>query len=414
MAQTFRALRNPNYRLFWCGQVVSMVGTWMQRVAQAWLVLKLTDSPLALGIATACQTAPVLVLSLFGGVVADRVPKHRLLVVTQTVMLVQASLFAVLTAGGWIRLGDIYLLAALWGVANAFDYPARQAFTKELVAAEDVPNAVALNSIVMNTARLGGPALSGLTIAAFGVAACFALNAASFLAVIAALLFMRPDRFFDVPRPTQGRILAQIAEGLRYVRRTPEIAVLLLLAVTFGIFGYNFDIVLPLIARFVLHAGPVGFGALSSAMAVGSLVGAFRVAYRGTATLRLVLVGAAGFSIFLLCLALADRWLLVMPVLLVLGVCSITYFTTSTSRVQMITPPELRGRVMSLYAFLDLGSAPVGSLLIGTLAKHVGVRPAVAAFALACGLGTLMCALYIRQRRAHAAPATAPEIAPLT
>src|SRR4051812_43784621 len=235
VAQTFRALRNPNYRLFWCGQVVSMIGTWMQRVAQAWLVLQLTGSPLALGVATACQTAPVLVLSLFAGVVADRVPKHRLLVVTQSVMLIQASLFAMLTAGGWIRLRDIYLLAALWGIANAFDYPARQSFTKELVGPDDVPNAVALNSIVMNTARLGGPALAGLTIAAFGVTACFALNAVSFLAVIGALLLMRPERFFDVPTPLAGKVLAQIAEGLRYVRRTPEIAVLLLLAVTFGI-----------------------------------------------------------------------------------------------------------------------------------------------------------------------------------
>lgn len=390
-----------------------MVGTWMQRVAQAWLVLQLTGSPLALGIATACQTAPVLLFSLFGGVVADRVPKHRLLIVTQTVMLIQASLFAVLTAGGWIRLIDIYLLAALWGIANAFDYPARQSFTKELVPTEDVPNAVALNSIVMNTARLGGPALAGLTIAAFGVTACFALNAVSFLAVIGALLLMRPDRFFDVPTPLAGRMLAQIAEGLRYVRRTPEIAVLMLLAVTFGIFGYNFDIILPLIARFVLNAGPVGFGALSSAMAIGSLVGAFRIAYRGTASLGMVLIGAAGFSGFLLLLALSNRWLITVPVLMLLGASSITYFTTSTSRVQMIAPPELRGRVMSLYAFVDLGSAPIGSLLIGTLAKHMGVRPAVGTFALACGLGTFCCFLYIRQRRVHTASEYMPrEAAP--
>jgi MFS family permease len=414
LRHTFRALQNSNYRLFWIGQIISMLGTWMQRVAQAWLVLRLTDSPLALGIATACQTAPVLVLSLFGGVLADRVPKHRLLIVTQGIMLVQASLFATLTAGGWIRLSHIYLLAALWGIANAFDYPARQSFTKEMVGPEDVPNAVALNSIVMNTARLGGPALAGLTIAAFGVTACFALNAVSFIAVIIALLRMRPEQFFDVPPPSQGRVLAQIAEGLRYVRRTPEIAVLLLLAVTFGIFGYNFDIILPLIARFVLHAGPIGFGILSSAMAVGSLAGAFGIAYRGTATVRIVLVGAAGFSTFLFLLALSDRWLMILPVLVLLGASSITYFTTSTSRVQMIAPPELRGRVMSLYAFLDLGSAPLGSLLIGTLAKHLGVRPAVGGFALACGLGTLISFLYVRQRRARTAAYSPPDIIPTT
>jgi hypothetical protein len=170
-----------------------------------------------------------------------------------------------------------------------------------------------------------------------------------------------------------------------------------------GIFGYNFDIILPLIARFVLHAGPVGFGALPSAMAIGSLVGAFRVTYRGTATVGLVLFGAAGFRGFLLCLALSNRWIMTVPLLVLLGACIITYFTTSTSRVQMIALPEFRGRVISLYAFLDLGSAPVGSLLIGTLAKHLGVRPAVGVFALACGPGTLVCSLYIRQRRAHSA-----------
>ncbi len=176
----------------------------------------------------------------------------------------------------------------------------------------------------------------------------------------------------------------------------------------FGIFGYNFDIILPLIARFVLDAGPVGFGALSSAMAIGSLVGAFRIAYRGTASLSMVLIGAAGFSGFLFLLALSDRWMITVPVLMLLGASSITYFTTSTSRVQMIAPPELRGRVMSLYAFLDLGSAPIGSLLIGTLAKRLGVRPAVGTFALACALGTICCFLYIRQRRAHTTPEYVP------
>ena len=170
LKQTFRALRNPNYRLFWFGQVVSMVGTWMQRIGQAWLVLRLTDSPLALGVVTACQTLPVLLLALFGGVIADRMPKRRVLVITQGVMLAQASLLAVLTAGGWISLVQLYILAAVLGTASALDNPTRQAFVKELVGPEDVPNAVALNSIVMNTARLIGPALGGLTIAAFGVA----------------------------------------------------------------------------------------------------------------------------------------------------------------------------------------------------------------------------------------------------
>ncbi len=412
LTRTFRSLRNPNYRLYWIGQVISMLGTWMQTIGQAWLVLRLTDSPLALGVVTACQMFPVLIFGLFGGVIADRVPKRRLLVITQTIMLLQATALALLTAGGWINLAALYLLAAVLGTATALDNPTRQAFIKEMVGPDDVPNAVALNSIVQNTARLAGPALAGLTIAAVGVTACFALNAVSFLAVIVALLLMRPERFYESPAPRRGRVLAQIAEGLRYALRTPEIGPILLLTVTFGIFGYNFNIILPLLARYVLHAGPVGFGALSSAMAVGSLIGALRIAYSGVASRRMLLVGAAGFSTLLLCLALSTRWLTMIPALAVLGACSITYFTTSTSRVQLIVAPELRGRVMSLYAFLDLGSAPIGSLLLGTLAKHVGVRPTVGAFAVACGLGTFAGFLSLHRQRAHSAPSIPREVMP--
>jgi MFS family permease len=412
LGRTFRALRNPNYRLYWIGQVISMVGTWMQTIAQAWLVLRLTNSPQALGIITACQMLPVLLFSLFSGVIADRVPKRRLLVITQSMMLVQASLVAVLTAGGWITLAMLYGLAAVLGTATALDNPTRQAFIKEMVGPDDVPNAIALNSIVMNTARLTGPALAGLTIAAVGVTACFALNAASFLAVIGALLLMRPERFYEAPAPQRGRMLAQIGEGLRYALRTPEIAPILLLAVVFGIFGYNFNIILPLLARYVLHAGPVGFGALSSAMAVGSLIGALRMAYSGVASQRMLIAGAAGFSTLLLCVALSTTWLMMVPALAVLGACSITYFTTATSRVQLIVPPELRGRVMSLYSFLDLGSAPVGSLLIGALANRLGVRPAVGAFAIACGIGTFAGSLYMRQQRVHPASHAPREMLP--
>ncbi len=410
--RTFRSLRNPNYRLYWIGQVISMLGTWMQTIGQAWLVLRLTDSPLALGVVTACQTLPVLVFGLFGGVIADRVPKRRLLVITQTMMLVQASALAVLTAGGWINLVALYLLAAVLGTATALDNPTRQSFVKEMVGPDDVPNAVALNSIVMNTARLAGPALAGLTIAAVGVTACFALNAVSFIAVIVALLRMRPERFYEAPAPQRGKVLVQIGEELRYALRTPEIAPILLLTVTFGIFGYNFNIILPLLARYVLHAGPIGFGALSSAMAVGSLIGALRIAYSGVASQRMLLTGAAGFSMMLLCVALSTRWLTLIPALALLGACSITYFTTSTSRVQLIVPAELRGRVMSLYAFLDLGSAPIGSLLLGLLARHFGVRPAVGAFAVACSLGTLAGFFYLRQQRVRPARSIPQEIMP--
>ncbi len=403
LKQTFRALRNPNYRLFWIGQIVSMVGTWMQRVGQAWLVLRLTDSPLALGIVTACQTLPVLLLALFGGVVADRVPKRRLLVITQLVMLAQATLLVALTATGAINLVSLSILAAVLGAATAMDNPTRQAFVKEMVGPDDVPNAVALNSIVMNTARLVGPALGGVTIAAIGVAGCFTVNAVSFLAVIGGLLLMRPERFFEVASPPRGKVLAQIGEGLRYSVRTPEIALVMLLMGVIGTFGYNFTVLLPLIAQYVLHAGPVGFGALASAMAVGSLIAALGIAYSGRVTQRTLLTGAAGFSALLLCLALSNVWVVTIAVLVALGLFSIIFTATANSRLQIVTPPQLRGRVMSLYTMLFLGSTPIGSLVLGTLAEHQGVQIAVGEIAVICGLGTVAGLLYIRRQHARSA-----------
>ncbi|MDQ2785833.1 MAG: MFS transporter [Chloroflexota bacterium] len=400
LKQAFRALRNPNYRLFWFGQVISMIGTWMQRIGQAWLVLRLTNSPLALGIVTACQTLPVLLLALFGGVIADRMPKRRVLIVTQGIMLVQASVLALLTAGGWIRLIDLYILAAILGTASALDNPTRQAFVKEMVGPDDVPNAVALNSIVMNTARLVGPALGGLTIAAIGVAGCFTLNAVSFLGAIGALILMRPDRFYEVLSPARGKMFAQIGEGLRYVVRTPDIALVMLLMGVIGTFGYNFTVLLPLIAQYVLHAGPIGFGTLTSAMAVGSLIAAFGIAYSGRVTQRTLLTGAAGFSVLLLCLALTSIWAVTIAVLVALGLFSIVFTTTANSRLQILTPPQLRGRVMSLYTMLFLGSTPIGSVVLGILAQRQGVQVAVGEVAVICGVGTIGGLLYIRQHRA--------------
>ncbi len=399
LRQAFRALHNGNYRLFWSGQIISMVGTWMQRIAQAWLVLRLTHSPVALGLVTACQTVPVLVLVLFGGVVADRVPKRRLLVTTQAVMLVQAAILAVLVATGWINLILLYILAAVLGTATALDNPARQAFVKELVGPDDVPNAVALNSLVFNTARLVGPALAGITIAAIGVAGCFGLNAVSFIAVIAGLLLMRPERFYDIPRAPHGKVLGQIGEGLRYAVQTPDIALVMILMGVIGTFGYNFTVLLPLIATYVLHTGSIGFGALTSAMAIGSLGAAFGIAYNGQATQRTLLIGATGFSALLLLLALSTHWVTTIAALIALGTFSITFTATANSRLQIITPPQLRGRVMSLYTLLFLGSTPIGSLVLGFLAEHQGVRVAVGEVAVVCGLGIIVGLLYIRRHR---------------
>jgi MFS family permease len=409
--QTFRALNNRNYRLFWSGQVISAVGTWMQRTALAWLVLQMTDSPVALGLTTTFQTLPVLLLALFGGVIADRFEKRRLLLVTQTVMLLQAFALAGMIALGRENLVAIYALAAVLGVATAVDNPTRQAFVKELVGPADVPNAVALNSTVFNAARLVGPALGGITIALVGVAGAFTLNAFSFVAVLIGLLLMRPEGFYDAPSPQRGKVLAQIGEGLRYSVRTPDVAVVLLLMAVIGTFGYNFTVVLPLFAEYVLDAGPVGFGLLTSSMAIGSLTAALSIAYSGRVSQRTLFVGAGGFSLLLFGLALSSGWAMAVPVLIALGFFSITFTATANSRLQLITPPHLRGRVMSLYTMLFLGSTPIGSIVIGTLASRQSVRIAIGEVAILCGLGTVAGLLYLRAHRTHEQPSeTMPDL----
>jgi len=394
--QTFRALRNRNYRLFWSGQVISAMGTWMQRIALAWLVLEITNSPLALGLVTTFQTLPVLFLSLFGGVIADRVSKRKLLLVTQAVKLVPSAVLAILVILGNSNLVAIYILATLLGITNAIDSPARQAFVKELAGPDDLPNAIALNSIVFNSARLIGPALGGLTIAWVGVAGCFTIDALSFVAVLIGLAMMREEELYDVPNPPKGRMLNQITEGVRYAARTPDIALVLILMAVIGTFGYNFTVLLPLIAKYVLDAGPIGFGILTSSMAVGSLSAAVGIAYSGRVSRRTLMIGATGFPVLLTGLALSNVWLTTVAVLIALGVFSITFSATANSRLQMLSAPEMRGRVMSFYTLLFMGSTPIGSLVIGTLADHQGVQTATAEVALICAIGVVIGYLYIR------------------
>ena len=410
--RTFRSLRNRNYRLYWCGQVVSLSGTWMQRIAQSWLVLQITHSPLALGTVTTVQFAPILILSLFGGVLADRVPKWRFLMLTQTVMAFQALILAILVSTGHVQLIHVYILAAVLGIANALDNPTRQAFVVELVGREDLPNAVALNSTIFNTSRIVGPALGGLLIAAFGVAGCFYLNAFSFLAVIGGLLLMDPTRFFAGRPARAGRVFGQIGEGLRYAVSTPDIALPLLLMGVLGTFGYNFTVILPLIADEVLHSGAIGFGGLTAAMGVGSLMAALGVAYRGRATRRTLLGGAIGFSILLFLVALSHWWLLTIPLLVALGLCSIIFSTTANTRLQLVAPSHMRGRVMSIYQLLFAGTTPFGSLIIGVLAERSGVQWAVAIVAGACGLGVIAALLYLRRNATRLLPEEPEETIP--
>ena len=254
LSQAFRAMRVRNYRLYWFGQLVSLSGTWMQTTAQSWVVYSLTNSPLALGAVTTLQFLPVTLLSLFGGVIADRVPKRKLVLVTQSAALVQAAIFGALVATGLIQVWHIYVLAAIQGIINAIDQPVRQAFAAELVSREDRPNAIALNSLLFNAARIVGPALAGVLIANIGAAIALFLNAASFLAVIAAVVMMDTAAFFATPpAKTQEPPLRQLAEGLNYARHTPAVLLVLIIVAFIGTFGYNFSVVIPLLGGFVLR-----------------------------------------------------------------------------------------------------------------------------------------------------------------
>ena len=383
----FHALQTRNYRLFWVGQLISLTGTWMQTTAQGWLVLQLTDSPLALGLVTTLQFLPSMALSLFGGAIADRFPKFRLIKFTQSAALAQAAVFGILVGTGAIQLWMVYALALMLGLINALDTPVRQAFVIELVQREDVPNAIALNSLLFNSARIVGPAVAGVLIARIGLAPAFYVNAISFVGVLAGLWMMDPRSFRAVPPKSYGSVLEGVAEGVRYAWRTPTVLLVLTVMAFIGTFGYNFNVVLPLISGYVLHTDAVGFGMLSAAMGIGSLAGALAVAYGSAATPRRLLAGAAAFSVLLGAVALSHTLPLTLGLLVLLGGAGIIFTTSANTLVQLSVPDALRGRVISLYWLLFAGSTPIGAFLIGTLAEQIGVAETLVLCAGMCLVG---------------------------
>jgi MFS family permease len=387
----------------------------MQKVAQAWLVLKLTDSPFALGTVIALQTAPLLLLSLFGGVFADRLPKRRLIIATQSIQAVQAIALALLDASGQIQLWQVYVLAGFLGLTNAFDNPARQAFMMELVGPQDLPNAVALQSSLGNTTRIIGPTIAGVLIAWVGVAACFGLNGLSYLAVIAALLAMRSSDFHALPAPSRAPLLTQLKEGLAYSFRTRDICLPVILLFSLGCFGYNFNVVLPLLARYVLDIGPAGLGMLFTALGAGSVVTSLVLASREKANERTLFVGASLIAATLFGVAFSPWLPLTAAILFVMGAAGTSFVSTASTRMQLTPPAELRGRVMSLFSLLWVGTTPVGSLLLGILSEQFGVTPAIVVSTSICVLGILAAAIYARRPASprQVQPSGSPETAEL-
>jgi MFS family permease len=372
------ALRHRDFRLFWIGQLISQIGTWMQSVAQAWLVLELTHSPLHLGIVSALQFTPVLFLSPVGGVLSDRFAKRKVLLISQTAMQLQAFVLAALVWSGRVQYWHVAVLAAVYGLSRAIDIPARQSYITDLVGRSDLPNAVALNSVVMNGARIVGPAVAGLLIAAFGVALAFLLNGVSFVAVLVALVAIRTEG-----RPDVGRlgIREGVLSALNYAAGTPPVAFTLGLMVVVSLLVLNFNVIVPLVARNVLNQDAHGFGLLMSSLGAGAVAGAFGVALfrRGQPPLAFLVASGALLCAGLAALAAVSHFFLAALVLALLGCCQILFTTGCNTTLQLIAPNELRGRVMGLYTVTFAGMTPFGSLLIGWVAEHQGIRMACAA-----------------------------------
>jgi len=372
---TFAALRVRNYRLFFAGQMVSNTGTWMQRIAQDWLVLELTNSPLAVGITTALQFLPMLLFGLWGGLIVDRYPKHRLLMITQSVMGGLAVLLTVLTLAGLVQVWQVYLIALGLGLATVVDNPARQTFVNEMVPKSLVRNAVGLNSGNFQLGRMLGPAVAGVLISAVGIGWAFALNALSFVAVIGALAAMRTRELERMPLAPRGP--GQLREGLQYVRRTPALLWPIVLVFFVGTFGYNFAIILSAYTKDVFDAGANVYGLLNTVMAAGSVVGALVAARRTSATLSVLFLSATGVGLGLILLGLTP-WFIPFAVLLVaIGFISVTFNTLGNSSVQLASSPELRGRVMSLYMLVFMGGTPLGSLIVGWITEAWGAPTAL-------------------------------------
>ena len=381
---TFAALSIPNYRRYYTGQAISMIGTWMQMTAQSWLVLTLTHSSTWLGVMIALQTVPVLILGPYGGVIADRVDKRRLMIALQSAMGIQALVLGILTVTGTVTVAEIGILAALLGLNNAFENPARQSFMLELVGSEHLRNAVSLNSVLVNVARTIGPAVAGILIATVGDGVCFLINAGSFVAVVASLITL--DGTALSPSSPTPRARGQLREGLRYVRDTPQLAVPLMMMGVAGCLTYEFQVTLPVMADRGLGVGATGFGFMTAAMGLGAVVGGLLVAARGRTGLQPLVLAAASFAVGMTLATVAPSLDLELFALALAGGASIAFMSTGNSTLQLTAAPEMRGRVMSLWFVAFQGSTPIGGPVVGWTMAVLGPRAGL-------GLGAITVAL---------------------
>jgi MFS family permease len=407
--RTFRSLRVRNYRLYFFSQIVSMTGTWMQSVAQIWLVLGLTHSGLALGIVTGLQFAPILLLGAWTGLLADRVDKRRLVIFTQTAAALLALALGILTAMNAVELWMIYALAFGLGIATALEIPARQSFVIEMVGEDDLVNAVGLNSTVFTASRVIGPAVAAGLISTIGIEWCFFLNAASFGAVIVALTKMNADELQPVPRVPKSK--GQVREGFRYVRSKPELMLALALMSVVGTLAFNFRVLLPLMATDVFAGGAGVYGMLSAIMGVGTVAGALAAAAGRRPTKKMLIGSAFAFGALIVAAAYAPSLVGEAIVLIPLGAVSMIFIATCNSTLQLNSSDAMRGRVMALYSVLFLGTTPIGGPLVGWLAEVIGPRATFASTGVVTALAAVAAGIGLRKRQlARAEAATSPSV----
>ncbi len=399
---TLRALRHRNFQLFFSGQFISLIGTWMQNIAQSWLVYRLTGSSLLLGAVGFAGQIPVFVIAPFGGTVADRYNRQRVVIGTQTASMILALILAGLTMTNTVRVWHIFVLSALLGVVNAFDIPARQAFLVDMVGKEDLMNAIALNSSMFNGARIVGPAIAGVLVASIGEGWCFFANGISYIAVIIGLWMMR----VQVPGKLAGEAspLQHIIEGFRFVKQTAPIRALLLLLGVVSLVAMPYTVLMPIFADRILHGGARGLGILMGATGVGALLGALTLASkRGTTGLgRWVAISAGGFGVFLLFFAYSKYFWFSTAILLPVGFCMMLEMSSSNTLIQAMVPDHLRGRVMAVYSMMFMGMAPFGALLGGAVADRLGAPLAVAMGAIASVIGAIVFGVQLPNMRVEA------------
>jgi len=395
------AFSHRNYRLFFTGQAISLVGTWMQQVAQAWLVLQLTGDPLWLGIVAAAQFIPIMVFGLFAGILADAVPKRPTLVWTQAIKMSLSIALALIAVTGFASIPLLIVIALAIGTVNAVDMPVRQAFSVEMVGREDISNAVALNSAMFNGARIVGPAVAGLTIGAVGVAMAFAIDAISFLAVIIGLLMMRDEELHSparIARPhSTSEVMAQLREGLHYVRITPAVLISVLVVGLVSTVAMNFSVVIPPLAQDVLGSGAAGYGFLMAASGTGSLIAALWLAFGRGARPRFIAIGAIILGLGELALGVSRSYPVSLGLMVVIGFGGILMAATANTTMQLAVPDGLRGRVMAVYTTIFAGSTPIGGPLMGGIASGIGIAFSVALGGLLAFLVGIGAAGYIRR-----------------